>query len=242
LKKYAHDPKGNKITFESSWHAYWVNGEKYVSATTLLKDFFPKFDREGISERYAAKHGLTQQEVLAKWDAKGKAARDFGNLVHDYVDRKFRGLKIPTALDEKQTKYFKSIEDCISILEDKYEILETEKIIFSTTHKISGTVDLVMRCKSKGDIVIADWKTCEEISMYNQWQKGLQHLDHLTDCNYVHYALQLNLYKRMLQVENYYPKAHDIRMGILHVNAIETKPYKINDMPEEIDGIVNGRC
>ena len=67
----------------------------------------------------------------------------------------------------------------------------------------------------------------------------MKHLTHLTDCNHAHYSLQLNLYKRILEVENYYPDAPEIRMGILHVTPCNTVPYKISNMTKEIDGIIN---
>lgn len=241
MRKVAYDPKGNKIEFEAKWHSYYVNGKKYTSATTLLKDFFPKFDREGISERYAKKHGMTQEAVLEMWEKKGEKSRNFGNLVHEYVDRKLKSKPTMVPIDEKQKAYFKSVDECLDKLFQRYELIESEKIIFSVTHQISGTVDLVFRDKSNGDIVILDWKTGEKLETYNSWgETGLNGLEHLDHCNYMHYALQLNLYRYILEVEKYFD-APRIGMGILHVADPTTKPYKIENMQPEIETIIRKR-
>lgn len=236
--KVAYDPKGNKIEFEAKWHSYYVNGKKYTSATTLLKDFFPAFDRDTISERYAKKHGMSQQEVINMWEKKGETSRDFGNLIHEYVDRKLKNLPTIQPIDERQKSYFKSIDECLDKLFEKYELIESEKIIFSVTYKLSGTVDLVLRNKLTGEIVLLDWKTSEKITTYNAWgEHGLHCLTHLDNCNYTHYALQLNLYRKILEVEKYYDVPR-IGMGILHVTTPNTIPYKINKMKPEIDNII----
>jgi len=45
--------------------------------------------------------------------------------------------------------------------------------------------------------VMVDWKTNESINLAG-YGKMLEPFDHLEDCNFTHYVLQLNLYRQIL--------------------------------------------
>ena len=47
-----------------------------------------------------------------------------------------------------------------------------------------------------------DWKRSKQIKKENRYRKGKHPLNHLDDANYWHYALQLNIYKYILE-KNY---------------------------------------
>ena len=58
--------------------------------------------------------------------------------------------------------------------------------------------------KPNGHLVLFDWKRSKSLAekYSNRWQKMREPLSHLDDCAGVHYRLQLNAYKYIL--EKYY--------------------------------------
>ena len=51
--------KFNKYTFVEDTHTYYCNGYPVsISVTTFIQRYFPKFDFDNISIRYANKHNL----------------------------------------------------------------------------------------------------------------------------------------------------------------------------------------
>ncbi len=66
--------------------------------------------------------------------------------------------------------------------------------------KLSGSIDMVFE-NPDGTLQIYDWKRCEEIkheASFGQYSKT-PCISHLPDTNFWHYALQLNVYKTILE-------------------------------------------
>ena len=92
---------------------------------------------------------------------------------------------------------------------------------------------------------IYDWKRAKDITRINSFNKfGLPpSICHLSDSNFWHYALQLNMYKYILETK-YDKKVKDLYLVRLHPDAIE-KNYEliklpiltteINDLVQEIE-------
>ena len=54
---------------------------------------------------------------------------------------------------------------------------------------------------AEGNIIIVDWKRSEDIRFENDRCPLKPPLQHLTDCNYWLYSLQLNVYRYILETE-----------------------------------------
>ncbi len=79
-----------------------------------------------------------------------------------------------------------------------------EVIVYSKELGIAGTIDILMMDKKSGEYVLIDWKTSKRIdkSSFNG-KKGIKKEScTIDDCKYNHYALQLSLYRYIL--EKYY--------------------------------------
>jgi len=228
---------GETITFDPINHVYSSSKKKYVSVTNLVSGLFPRFELERISREYAAKHGLKQADVKKMWRDKGQRAARRGNRCHSYAKRKFKNEPLPTPENEDEEKLYEQVNNCINKLLIQYTFLGAEKMIASPTHGIAGTTDLVLMEKTVKKLVILEWKAVETIEQYSQWDNGLFYLSHLTHCNYNHFSLQLNLYKTILEVENYY-ECEDYGMGILHVMDDNYYAYKVPHMKKEINNIL----
>jgi hypothetical protein len=84
-------------------------------------------------------------------------------------------------------------------------------------------------------LAIYDWKRCREIVKINRGNKFATHpaIEHLPDTNYWHYALQLNIYKYILQ-SKYNKTVTDLYLIVLHPEAQNYKRIKLPDLQSEV--------
>ena len=216
--KKAYHPSGEVIYFDDKYHKYYTDKrDSFTSCTSLIHNFFPKFDTETISKRYAAKHGLTQKEVLASWDKARNDGCELGTGVHDFVENKLTGGMVVPAKSDKESAMRVHAAKAADWLTWRYDLLEVEKIIYSNDYGVAGMADLIMR---DGDtIYILDWKTNKELKYNNRFQSGLDPIGDLEDCNYVHYTLQLNIYRHLLEKEGYYPDVSKYVMQLIYLTV-----------------------
>jgi hypothetical protein len=99
---------------------------------------------------------------------------------------------------------------------------------------------MIFRRKSDGKFVIYDWKRSKEIKAENQFGNGLAPLEHLPDCNYWHYTMQLNVYKWML--EKYYGlEVADLYLVILHPDNPSYRRMRLNILEDEVEDMIECR-
>jgi argininosuccinate synthase len=84
---------------------------------------------------------------------------------------------------------------------------------------------------SDGTLSIYDWKRCKDITTVNYFNKyGLtESVCHLHDTNFWHYALQLNIYKKILE-DKYAKVIKDLFLVKLHPESTEEN-YEIINIP-----------
>ena len=82
--------------------------------------------------------------------------------------------------------------------------IHSEVRIYSKELKIAGTIDILAHDKRTDMYEIIDWKTGKSISTTSFNGKMGTHpiTSHLMDCKFVHYSMQLSLYRYLL--EEYY--------------------------------------
>ena len=171
----------------------------FISATTFISQFFEKFEAEKIAEKLVTSSprymGMSVNDVLALW--KDSAAH--GTLVHEQLENHIltqSSLTEPKAIQGMHwLNKFKMKAD--------FDIY-TEVIIFSEELKISGTIDLLLFDKNNNKYIIMDWKTSKKIDIkpYGNKKGILPASSNIEDTKFNHYALQLSLYRYLL--ETYY--------------------------------------
>ena len=235
-KRNFHERDKN-ITFRPIDHVYIVNGIALDSVTTFVNNAFPKFNSEFHAKRKAKQLGISPEEVLEMWDKKGKESRDLGTAMHSKIENYYLGS------DSVETDAYKLFK----IFANKIELkpYRTEWAVYDWEHKIAGTIDFVDY--QNGEYIIYDWKRSEKIidngipvKINKYGEKGNYPLEHLDNTPYYHYALQLSLYKYILE-KNYGMKISDLRLGIFHPTY--NKPYvlKMPYLKKEINDIFNLR-
>lgn len=207
------------ISFDETNHTYIVDGNTLQSVTNIVENCFPKFEAELHAKYTAAKLGITPEKVIMMWEQKGKESRELGTVMHQKIENYYQGKD---SKEDDSYRLFKMFTDKV-----KLEPYRTEWAVYDTDYNIAGTIDFVDY--QDGKYTIYDWKRSDKIiangmpvKVSKYQEKGLYPLEHLENCAYYHYALQLSLYKFILE-KNYDIKVSDLRLGIFHPSY--DKPY-----------------
>lgn len=252
------DPHGNVVHFREDDHKYFDDQQNnYNSVTKVIHSLFPEFEADKIAyfvarKRVKERGGYetnadvpvreTMQEktvVLEEWELNKNQACDMGTQVHRYCECKLLGIEPDMEITSEKGRDMTKVVDLFLIdLEKQYEFLESEKIIFRRPYLLAGCVDLIMRNRTTGKLCIFDHKTNKEIKLKDSYKKtGKLFLQHIENCNYQTYTLQLSLYKYML-IDGGYGDFEDCELGIFHYSTRNTTCYKLNDLQLEASQIV----
>jgi len=120
----------------------------------------------------------------------------------------------------------------------------TEWTVFHEEAQIAGSIDMVYEVVTRESrrrgtdpppLAIYDWKRCREIVKTNRGNKFATHpaIEHIPDTNYWHYALQLNIYKYILQ-SKYNKTVTDLYIIVLHPEAKNYQRIKLPDLQSEV--------
>jgi ATP-dependent exoDNAse (exonuclease V) beta subunit len=253
------NPRGKKITFDEDEHKYSdEKGRRYNSVTSVIHSLFPEFEREKMAyfvarkrvmkaKGYPDKDSTPVPEVMAEravvleeWEENKNQACDLGTQIHRYAECQLQGIDFDmTFTGERQPKLAKTLDKFIPELLDSYEFLEAEKIVFCPTILLAGTIDLIMRNKKSGKLCIFDWKTNKAINQSDSYgKKGKLFLEHIENANYWYYALQLNVYRWILNREKY-GDFEDVELGLFHINTRKVKAYMLPVMDWEAGQIAD---
>lgn len=243
---------------------------KYTSVTTWVHEHFEKFDADKIITKMMTGKGwkeghkywgMTPDQIKAQWDTNKDAVAGAGTNLHFEIECFHNNSKLHTNntnytnkellelyLSNNETKLLDlSIEwqYFIHFIKDHQHLkpYRTEWTVFNEDIKISGSIDMVYE-NPDGTLSIYDWKRSKNITRINNFNKfGISlPICHLPDANFWHYALQLNIYKYILE-SKYNKQIKDLYLVRLHPNAVE-KNYELIQLPNlsrEINELIEER-
>lgn len=206
------------ITFQEEGHVYNIRGKTdYTSCTTWVKSFFEKFNADAIIDKMMAKadwtsskyFGMTKKEIKDMWFKNGDMAAGYGTEMHAVIEDYYNGIS--RECDKPEYAYFQNF------LNDHADMtpFRTEMLVFDEDIHISGSIDMLFK-NDDGTLSIYDWKFAKELNMKSAFRKkALRPLQHLDDCNYTHYSLQLNIYRIILE-RKYGYKIRDMYLVFMH--------------------------
>jgi hypothetical protein len=221
------------VYLEPEEHVYIhkKTGEKYKSVTTVLSMLEPHFNSEEIALRISFKNdldkkeeyvGLSQQEILDKWEQINREANEYGTEIHEILERYLLANRVYIP----QSDYEAHIISLFQEVDDMSGTVYPETILFSEKFKLAGTSDIIEDC---GDYFnVRDFKTNKEInyiSKYNNWLNPP--LQYLSDCNYNIYSLQLSIYAYMYQMETNKKVG---RLNLYYLNP-QTEKFEVIPVP-----------
>ena len=235
-QRHAHY-RDSLLQFDETKHQYTYYGTHLQSVTELIESFFPKFDAAKYARITAAREGVTTVEVLKRWEDLGRESRELGTAMHKKIELFFQGIN--STVDDS-FKLFKIFADRIHL--NPYR---TEWAVFDEDHGIAGTIDFVDCTDGKftifypkrSDKILSNGVPLK-VSKYGE--KGNYPIENLDNCPYYHYALQLGIYKYILE-QKYNIQVAELRLGIFHPSY--DKPYVLR-MPylgDEVNKLMNLR-
>lgn len=227
------------IRYEDSSHTYWYGNTRYTSATQVIELFKPKFDTEGQAKKYAQKHGKTAEYWMKYWKQMNLKSLDRGNRIHDLHDSIVYNRSIDVIhgrpLKVQNPDLF-SNELPLSKFPDGIYTDNRNRVLYHHGYQIAGRPDkfAIETVNGKRYVHIDDYKTNKRLRTHSfrfedgsyQMMKGP--VDHLMDCEMVHYQLQLSLYMLMFEYHGFTPG----KMRLIHFPHVpEAAPEGAEDPP-----------
>jgi ATP-dependent exoDNAse (exonuclease V) beta subunit len=234
------------IIFKEDGHTYESIEEdniEWISVTSLVGKFKPKFDKEGQAKKSAKNknskwYGMTVEQILQAWDNETERAVTLGNFYHnqresDMLDFKTierNGTEVPIIKPLVNDEGIKLAPE-----QKLSDGVYPEHLVYLKSVGICGQADVVEIVD--GYININDYKTNKEIKEkgYTNWEgitsKMFKPVNHLDDCNLNHYSLQLSIYAYIIKKHN--PSLKIGKLTIQHVKfkqiGEDANGYPINE-------------
>lgn len=208
--RYPHR-RDTRVVFEEVGHVYkvdWYDDGVFTStgitsATSLYKPYFEEFQsdvvianmRAGKKWTTSKYFGLSDDEIKQRW----VDAANAGGRHHLLCENYYNGVPPPLPHATATTQFLQFADD-----HKHLEPFRTEWVLFSEdAHRVCGTPDMVYKSEKAPEagtlfLTIYDWKNCNAITRYSRLM-GNGVFDDVRDCNYFHYAIQLNIYKYLLE-------------------------------------------
>ena len=201
----------SKYEFDEKTHTYYYDGQKVdISVTSFIERYWPTFNLEKVSLQYAIKNNLDQQFVKDNWKRIGDIASLSGTIIHTYLENINSGKLIEdnysSAISlglesEVRDRVDKLKGKAISFAKDIKDKLIPLRLEYTVGYKtfIAGNIDMIAYNKKYDEIQIWDYKNCKQIDISSSWEKCFYPFNNYDSCNFVHYSIQLSMYKALLQ-------------------------------------------
>ena len=137
---------------------------------------------------------LDAAQIKIMWEENGQKSANQGTWMH-YTFELFLNCDRVNLNTPEMNLFLVFLRDLA-----EHRAFRTEWEIFGEPEQLAGSVDLVLQA-SDGSLVIVDWKRTAHLSgkYQNAYQNLKEPLSHLPDCAGIHYRLQLNCYRYLIQ-------------------------------------------
>lgn len=270
LNPHPHD---HTIDFDEPTHTYSVeewNARRgsIVSVTGFVHHNFHDFNADEViakmqkGRRYGPQHpywGKTSEEIKEEWNKNGAQASSQGTKYHYLLESFYNGNDIGEFSTFKVVGQFLRWHQKHVL--HRWVPYRTEMRLKSPReYRTTGTIDALFvvenypppaECDGVLEVIMVDWKFSKAIRPTNAYQKGVGRCSHLDDCNKVHYSLQLNSYKWMLErypagfLWNGYTysrvKVVDMMLAVFHDLRSEAEVVVIPDFQDLVSELFEDR-
>lgn len=189
-------------------HHYEFKGKRVgTSVTTFYAQFENSFNAQEMAERVATKEGKSVQEVLDEWKYKNDFACTKGSTCHEYAQSLWSHEKWIYKSFDNSIEYTDAVikigrqaDHFFCDYYDRLEHLTDEFVIGSEEYNIASAIDHLFINKLTGGLVLADYKTNSDIHKKEKYAKKMKvPLSHLKDDDLTHYAIQLSIYRYIVE-------------------------------------------
>lgn len=150
--------KNINLYFDEGPHKYTdSNGNEYISTTTLIGQYAPKFDVKFWAHKKAKEQGVSEQEILRQWDKIKNEACDRGTNTHNSIENAIKDVsKFKEAI-----KYLEQIESgrCVTVADIPYldvKPLDIDKFKEATHNKYDKIYDVFKFYIDKGYTIYSE--------------------------------------------------------------------------------------
>ena len=248
LLKYQNPfPREDRVVFVEHGHAYVVDGIRVPrSVTGLVHSFSNNFDparalrcmkqgrnwEEKRAEMEAQELGTTDDEIMSRWRRNGEAQSKRGQLLHHHAECLLNNVQI----EEPHSPEFLQLRSIYrSLLLLGLTPHRTELCIFHVGLRLAGQIDALFLDRD-WKLVIVDWKRIRHLKYENPHASFLYPLDNFPDTNYWTYALQLNMYRYVLETE-YGLDVSRMMLAVVHPDAGSPALVDVPRLEAEIQAI-----
>ena len=229
--------RDSRIRFDEEPHIYYIDGIPYdLSVTGFIKEFSEGFDTEQVIARNYSKwqsnkshkyFGMSIDNIKDLWEENRIDAAKKGSILHRDIELFYNDIDVSN--NSKEFQLFLSFFN----ISKKYTPYRTEWQIFDEEYELAGSVDMSLLDKNN-NLILIDWKRSKEIRKDTGYNRSMKDpINHIEDANYWHYALQLNMYKYILE-KNYNKIISFMYIIKLHPNQSEYESFHIPDMQKDI--------
>lgn len=224
------------FVFFEDGHYYEYKGKRVgISATRLIEEYTNEFDSQAVAEKVAERDNKKVQEVLDEWKYKNEFATTKGSTCHEYVQSRWSGEKYEPLFFDKSIDYLEAVAKIqqqavmfYNDYQDRLIHLSAEFVIGSEEYDIASAIDHIFINKLTGGLVLVDYKTNSDIHKNEKYAKNMKvPLHNLKDTTLNHYAIQLSIYKYI--VEKYTDLKFD-EMFIVWFSELNNN-YEIIEVP-----------
>lgn len=146
--------------------------------------------------------GMTASEIKALWQHNGELASQAGTIIHAFIEYYYNGWTVPDtiAVPPEFSTHFEPFHR--EVVETRGMVpYRSEWCVYDEDHELAGSIDMVYQedAANPDRVLIYDWKRSLKLRQRTSSQKMLSPLEHLPDVSYWHYALQLNVYRHILE-------------------------------------------
>lgn len=209
---------------------------KWTSVTGLLHNFIEPFDEIKISENCSKGNnpkykGIHPAEIRKIWKDESDRSIKLGSWYHDQREKQTLNFNTITR-DGIELPIISPILTSTEKIAPDQKItngLYPEHLIYLKSAKVCGQADRVEVVNGRIDLY--DYKTSKEIKTEGfkfrdgRVKKMLPPLQHLDDCEFNHYALQLSCYMYMMLKHNY-----NLQPGTIQIDHISFEVEGENKM------------
>ena len=232
-------PRDQHLTFEPETHVYRFAGRELRPVTSVVESCFTPFDVDTWAPACARRRGIPEEELRREWELNGRLAREQGTLMHARIERYYLGDPDPEADADASYALFRQFAACHTL-----HPFRTEWGVYDEDLGIAGTIDFLDY--SKGQFTIIDWKRSDKLvgggvpiveSRYGD--HALHPITHIPDTTYWHYALQVSIYRYILE-RKYGIGVSNCCLAVFHPNNPRHYLLRMPYLRAEVEAITGG--
>jgi hypothetical protein len=186
----------NQIEFNEAEHIYTLKGDdtKFTSVTTFIGQFHEGFDAEAISSKISRGCEIKKAQLLCDWAQSGP----HGTKIHRFLELYAENAPADFTEAMEEWQFVEGTRILAELKKEGWRTFKAEIILWLKEYGLCGTCDLLLT-NDKGELLIADWKTCKDIPTNAYGKKFSAPLQELDCSKHNKYALQLSVYQYFLE-------------------------------------------